>query len=203
MLTHSPSTHSRARYTAGIKGQAMSANEKFPPPFKTLISEEELQARIAALGAQITEEYQGMGEDLVLIGVLKGSVLFMADLCRHIKLPLSLDFMGIASYGDGMKSSGVVQITSDLSHPIEGKHALIVEDIIDTGLTAHYLFENLKTRKPASVKLCSLLHKPERSEVEVPIDYLGFKVPNKFVVGYGLDIAQKYRNLGFIGYVEE
>lgn len=181
----------------------MSAIEKFPPPFKTLISQDELQTRIAELGAQITEDYKEHGDDLVLIGVLKGSILFMADLCRHIHLPLSMDFMGIASYGDGLQSSGVVQITSDLSKPIEGKHVLIIEDIIDTGLTAHYLFDNLKTRRPASAKLCSLLHKPDRSEVEVPIDYLGFTIPNKFVVGYGLDIAQKYRNVGYIGYVEE
>ncbi len=183
---------------AGMAGQ-----EVFPPPFKTLFSEAELQERIAQLGADITKDYQEVGEDLILIGVLKGSVIFMSDLCRRIQLPLSMDFMGIASYGDGTKSSGVVQITSDLSKPIEGKHVLIVEDIIDTGLTAHYLYENLRTRNPASIKMCSLLHKPDRSEVTVPIDYLGFSVPNKFVVGYGLDIAQKYRNLGFIGYVEE
>lgn len=175
----------------------------FPPAFETLISESELQARIAELGAEITRDYQHRGEDLVLIGVLKGSILFMADLCRNIQLPLSMDFMGIASYGDGTKSSGVVQITADLTKSIEGKHVIVVEDIIDTGLTAHYLFENLATRHPASVKLCSLLHKPDRSEVEVAIDYLGFTVPNKFVVGYGLDIAQKYRNLKYIGYVEE
>lgn len=181
----------------------MVDSETFPPPFKTLISESELQKRIAELGAEITKDYEEHGDDLILIGVLKGSILFMADLCRHIQLPLSMDFMGIASYGDGTKSSGVVQITSDLSKPIEGKHVIVVEDIIDTGLTAHYLFDNLSTRRPGSVKLCSLLHKPERSEVEVKIDYLGFEVPNKFVVGYGLDIAQKYRNLPFIGYVEE
>ena len=177
--------------------------ESFPPPFQTLYTEEQIQARIAELGAEITNDYLGRGEDVVLIGVLKGSILFLSDLCREIQLPLEMDFMSIASYGDGTKSSGVVQITSDLSRSIEGKHVIVVEDIIDTGLTAHYLFENLATRQPASVKLCSLLHKPERSEVEVKIDYLGFTIPNKFVVGYGLDIAQKYRNVGFIGYVEE
>ena len=181
----------------------MAGQETFPPPFKTLLAKSELDARIAELGAEITRDYKDMGEDLVLIAVLKGSVIFMADLCRQINLPLSMDFMGIASYGDDTKSSGVVQITSDLSKSIKGKHVLIVEDIIDTGLTAHYLFDNLKTRNPASLKLCSLLHKPERTEREVQIDYLGFSVPNKFVVGYGLDIAQKYRNLDFIGYVEE
>lgn len=181
----------------------MAGQDTFPPPFKTLYSSSELQSRIAELGAEITRDYRDVGEDLVLIGVLKGSVLFMSDLCRSIQLPLAMDFMGIASYGDGTKSSGVVKITSDLSKSIEGKHVLIVEDIIDTGLTAHYLFENLRTRLPASVKLCSLLHKPDRTEINVDIDYLGFSVPNKFVVGYGLDIAQKYRNLDFIGYVEE
>lgn len=181
----------------------MAEQETFPPPFQTLFAAEKLQARIAELGAEITRDYQDKGDEVVLIGVLKGSVIFLADLCRHINLPLTMDFMSIASYGDGTKSSGVVQITSDLSKPIEGKHVIVVEDIIDTGLTAHYLFENLATRHPASVKLCSLLHKPDRSEVEVKIDYLGFTIPNKFVVGYGLDIAQKYRNLNFIGYVEE
>jgi hypoxanthine phosphoribosyltransferase len=181
----------------------MPDQESFPPPFQTLYTHEQLQTRIAELGAEITSDYLGQGEDVVLIGVLKGSILFLADLCRQIQLPLTMDFMSIASYGDGTKSSGVVQITADLSKSIEGKHVIVVEDIIDTGLTAHYLFENLATRKPASVKLCSLLHKPERSEVEVNIDYLGFTIPNKFVVGYGLDIAQKYRNVGFIGYVEE
>lgn len=181
----------------------MALQTAFPPDFKTLISESELQSRIAELGAEITRDYQDQGDDLVLIGVLKGSILFMADLCRHIDLPLSMEFMGIASYGDGTESSGVVQITADLTKPIANKHVIIVEDIIDTGLTADYLFDNLSTRHPASVKLCSLLHKPERSERTVPIHYLGFEVPNKFVVGYGLDIGQKYRNLGYIGYVEE
>lgn len=167
-----------------------------------LISAEAIAERVAELGAQITADYQGRGDDLILLGVLKGSVIFLSDLCRAIDLPLSLEFMGIASYGDETASSGVVQITSDLSKPIEGKHVVIVEDIMDTGLTAHYLMDNLATRHPGSVKLCALLHKPERTVREVPIDYLGFTVPNKFVVGYGLDAAQKYRNLPFIGYVD-
>jgi hypoxanthine phosphoribosyltransferase len=167
-----------------------------------LLSAEAIAGRVAELGAQITADYQGRGDDLILLGVLKGSVIFLADLCRAIDLPLSLEFMGIASYGDEVASSGVVRITSDLTRPIEGKHVLIVEDIMDTGLTAHYLMDNLATRHPASVKLCALLHKPERTVREVPIDYLGFTVPNKFVVGYGLDAAQKYRNLPFIGYVD-
>ena len=138
-----------------------------------------------------------------MIGVLKGSVIFLADLVRHIALPVVVDFIGISSYGDATVSSGVVQITQDLSRPIEGKHVIVVEDIVDTGHTVHYLLENLATRRPASIKLCSLLHKPERAEREVTIDYLGFTIPNKFVVGYGLDVAQQYRNLPFIGYVQD
>lgn len=178
---------------------ALSHPEK---TFKELFSADAIAERTAELGAEITRDYQDKGDSLVLLGVLKGSILFLADLCREIELPLSMDFIGIASYGDDTESSGVVQITSDVSKPIEHKHVIIVEDIIDTGLTAHYLIDNLKTRKPASIKLCSLLHKPERTIKEVDIDYLGFTVPNKFVVGYGLDIAQQYRNLPFIGYVE-
>ena len=171
-------------------------------PVAELISAQAIAARVAELGAQITRDYREHGEDLVLLGVLKGSVIFMSDLSRHIALPLSMEFIGIASYGDETKSSGVVQITSDLTRPIEHKHVLIVEDIIDTGLTAEYLIENLTTRKPASIKLCSLLHKPDRAERHVNIDYLGFTVPNKFVLGYGLDVAQQFRNLPFIGYIE-
>jgi hypoxanthine phosphoribosyltransferase len=171
-------------------------------PFVELISAQKIAARIAELGAEITADYAGKGDDLILLGVLKGSVIFMADLCRAIGLPCTLDFIGIASYGNDTTSSGVVKITSDLTKPIENKHVLVIEDIIDTGLTAHYLMDNLLTRKPASVRLCSLLHKPERSQREVKIDYLGFEVPNKFVVGYGLDIAQQWRNLSFIGYVD-
>ena len=137
---------------------------------------------------------------MVLLGVLKGSIIFMADLARHVHLPVYLDFIAISSYGDATESSGVVQITQDLSRPIAGKHVIIIEDIVDTGHTVHYLMQNLATRGPASLKLCSLLHKPERAEREVVIDYLGFTIPNKFVVGFGLDDAQRYRNLPFIGY---
>lgn len=171
-------------------------------PFSTLISTEQLAARVAALGAQITAAYRhAEPKDIVVVGVLKGSVLFMADLVRHIELPVYLDFMAVSSYGDATTSSGVVQITQDLTRPIEGKHVLIVEDIVDTGHTVHYLMQNLRTRQPASLRLCALLHKPARSEREVSIDYLGFTIENKFVVGYGLDIAQQYRNLPFIGFV--
>ena len=169
-------------------------------PFKELISAEAIAARVAELGAQITKDYAGRSEDIVIVCVLKGSVIFAADLARHIGLPIYLDFIGISSYGDATVSSGVVQITQDLSRPIEGRHAIVVEDIVDTGHTVHYLLENLATRRPASIALASLLHKPERSERNVKIDYLGFTIPNKFVVGYGLDIAQQFRNLPFIGY---
>jgi len=139
----------------------------------------------------------------MIIGVLKGSMIFLADLMRHIALPIVVDFIGISSYGDATVSSGVVQITQDVSRPLEGKHVIVVEDIVDTGHTVHYLLDNLATRRPASIKLASLLHKPDRSERDVKIDYLGFTIPNKFVVGYGLDVAQQYRNLPFIGYVPE
>jgi hypoxanthine phosphoribosyltransferase len=169
-------------------------------PFAELISAEAIAARVAELGAQITSEYRGKA-DVVVIGVLKGSVIFLADLVRHIALPIAVDFIGISSYGDATVSSGVVQITQDLSRPIAGKHVIVVEDIVDTGHTVHYLLENLATRRPASLKLASLLHKPERQERAVTIDYLGFTIPNKFVVGYGLDVAQQFRNLPFIGYV--
>ena len=173
-------------------------------PFAELISAEAIATRVAELGAQITAEYAPLSAsaDVVVLGVLKGSVLFMSDLVRHIAVPLYMDFIGISSYGDATVSSGVVQITQDLSRPIEGKHVIVVEDIVDTGHTVAYLMENLATRRPASLKLSSLLHKPERSERAVHIDYLGFTIPNKFVVGYGLDIAQQYRNLPFIGYVQ-
>ena len=135
----------------------------------------------------------------MVIGVLKGSVIFLADLVRHIAAPIYVDFIGISSYGDATVSSGVVRITQDLSRPIEGKHVIVVEDIVDTGHTVHYLVENLKTRAPASVKLCSLLHKPARSMRPVPIDYVGFTIDDVFVVGYGLDYAQRYRNLPDVG----
>ena len=171
--------------------------------FDELLSADTIAARVAGLGNQIARDYADCAESLVLLCVLKGSVVFLTDLARQIPLPLSVDFIGIASYGDDTQTSGVVQITSDITRPIEGKHVLVVEDIIDTGLTAHYLIDNLRTRRPASIKLCSLLHKPSRTEKAVDIDYLGFTIPNKFVVGYGLDIAQRYRNLPYIGVVKE
>ncbi len=174
-----------------------------PEPFSELISAEAVAVRVAELGAQITADYRTAATtaDVVVLGVLKGSVIFLADLVRTIGLPIHIDFIGISSYGDATVSSGVVRITQDLSRPIQDKHVIVVEDIVDTGHTVHYLLENLKTRGPASLKLCSLLHKPERAERHVDIDYLGFTIPNKFVVGYGLDVAQQYRNLAFIGFV--
>jgi hypoxanthine phosphoribosyltransferase len=173
-------------------------------PFAELLSAEAIAKRVAELGTQITKDYGARGQtaEIVVVGVLKGSVIFLSDLARYIALPIYMDFIGISSYGDATVSSGVVQITQDLSRPIEGKHVIVVEDIVDTGHTVHYLLENLNTRRPASLALCSLLHKPERSERAVVIDYLGFTIPNKFVVGYGLDVAQQYRNLPFIGYVQ-
>ena len=171
-------------------------------PFIELISSQTIAKRVSELGKEIARDYLPMQEDLVLVGVLQGCVIFLSDLIRAIPLPLQLDFIRIASYGNATQSTGVVQITSDLRHSIQNKHVLIVEDIIDTGLTAHYLLENFRTRKPASLKICSLLHKPERTQQSVPIDYLGFSVPDHFVVGYGLDIRQQYRNLSFIGYAQ-
>jgi len=162
-----------------------------------MFSAEEIARRVRDLGRQIERDYQG--KDLVLLGVLKGSYIFISDLTRAIDLPLSVDFIGLSSYGEATEASGVVKITSDVSKPIENKHVLIVEDIVDTGLTMRYLLDNLATRHPASVKLCTLLHKPGRSRTRIPIDYLGFQIEDRFVVGYGLDSGDKYRNVPFIG----
>jgi hypoxanthine phosphoribosyltransferase len=167
-----------------------------------LLTTETLQARVAELGAEITRDYQS-STDLVVVPILKGSFLFASDLIRHIDLDLSIEFLGLRSYGAGTESSGVVQITYDLTQPVMGRDVLVVEDIVDTGLSMRYLLENLATRQPRSVKLCSLLHKPARSRVKIPIDYLGFTIEDRFVVGYGLDYAEKYRNLPYIGVLEE
>ena len=161
-----------------------------------LIDSGAIAERVAELGDAITRDYHG--EDIVLVPVLKGSYVFAADLARHIDLNVSVDFLGVRSYGDGQETSGVVQITTDLSHPIAGKHVILVEDIVDTGLTVSYLRENLVTRQPASLKIASLLHKPARTRVPVDIDYLGFTVEDVFIVGYGLDHAQKFRNLPYL-----
>ena len=166
---------------------------------EVLLDANTIAARVKELGAAIARDYQD--KDLVLITVLKGSIIFAADLARAINLPLTMEFMGLSSYGDDTKSTGVVRVTLDLSKPIEGKHVLIVEDIVDTGLTMQYLLRNMKTRNPASVGVCTLLHKPARQTVDVPLDYVGFTIDDHFVVGYGLDYQQKYRNLSFIGHM--
>ena len=167
---------------------------------RELISEEDVAAKVKEIGAQITKDYEGKAVHLIC--VLKGGVFFTCELAKRIEVPVSLDFMSVSSYGDDTKSSGVVKIIKDLDESIEGKDVLIVEDIIDSGRTLSYLIEVLKQRNPASIRLCALLNKPDRREVEVQIDYLGFDIPDEFVVGYGLDYAQKYRNLPFIGVVE-
>jgi hypoxanthine phosphoribosyltransferase len=163
----------------------------------TLIDEQRLQARIRELGAEITRDYQG--KELTLLGVLKGSVFFMTDLARAIDLPLTIEFLGVSSYQDGTETTGEVRITSDVTKPMANKHILIVEDIIDTGLTMQFLLENLQARHPASVQVASLLEKPARARTRVDIHYKGFVIDDVFVVGYGLDYAGKYRNLPFIG----
>jgi hypoxanthine phosphoribosyltransferase len=163
----------------------------------TLLSQETIADRVRALGEQIRTDYEG--KNMLLVCVLKGSFVFAADLARAIDLPMKIDFLGTRSYGDGTESSGVVQITHDLSRPIEDVHVLLVEDIVDSGLTIAHLLKLLRTRNPASLKVCSLLHKPSRAKIEVPIDYLGFTIEDRFVIGYGLDHAEQYRNLPYIG----
>jgi hypoxanthine phosphoribosyltransferase len=166
-----------------------------------LLSAEQIATRVRELGRQITEDYRG--RHLVLVSILKGSFLFAADLARAIDLTdLRVDFLGLRSYGAGTETSGVVQITYDLGAPIEGQDVLIVEDIVDTGLSMRYLLDNLATRRPRSVKICSLLHKPARTRVQIAVDYLGFTIEDRFVVGYGLDYDEKFRNLPYIGVIE-
>ena len=167
---------------------------------RELISEEEVDKRIRELGEEISRDYAG--KQIHLICVLKGGVFFMCELAKRITVPVSMDFMCVGSYGDGTKSSGVVRIAKDLDESIEGKEVLIVEDIIDSGNTLYYLMDVLQRRKPASLRLCTLLDKPERRVKDVKVDYVGFEIPDKFIVGYGLDYAQKYRNLPYIGIVE-
>ena len=164
---------------------------------KILFTEEELNARVKDLGAQITRDYQG--KNLVVASVLRGSYIFMADLTRAIELPLSVDFMAVSSYGAGTSSSGQVEIKKDLSDPIEGKDLLIVEDILDSGNTLYYLMDVLRARKPASIKICTLMDKPDRRAKPITAEYIGFTIPDAFVVGYGLDYAEKYRNLPYVG----
>jgi hypoxanthine phosphoribosyltransferase len=163
---------------------------------ETLVSSEDLEQRVAELGRQISVEYEG--RDLFMVGVLKGAVLFLADLMRSVSVPCEIDFMAVSSYGSQTDSSGVVRIMKDLDAPIEGRHVLIVEDIIDSGLTLQYLMRNLKARNPASLEVCALLTKPERLRVDLSPRYVGFEIPNRFAIGYGLDHAQHYRNLSYV-----
>ena len=165
-----------------------------------LLSEEEVEKRIAELGAQISRDYEG--KEIHMICILKGGVFFACELAKRITVPVSIDFMSVSSYGNSQESSGIVRILKDLDEGLEGKEVLIAEDIIDSGKTLNHLIPMLYARKPKSIKLCSLLSKPSRREAEVQIDYLGFEIPDAFVVGYGLDYAQKYRNLPYIGVVE-
>ena len=164
---------------------------------RVLIPEDKVDERIAQLGAQISQDYAG--RQVHLIGILKGSIFFICELAKRITVPVTMDFMSVSSYGAGTKSSGVVKLIKDLDEPINGKDVLVVEDIIDSGRTLSYLLKNLSDRQPASISLCTLLDKPERREVDVEVDYQGFHIPDEFVVGYGLDYDQRYRNLPYIG----
>jgi hypoxanthine phosphoribosyltransferase len=166
-----------------------------------LIEADALQERVAALGQELSADYAG--RDLLLIGVLKGAVFFMADLMRHITVPCEVDFMAISSYGASTDSSGVVRILKDLDINIEGRHVLVVEDIIDSGLTLSYLMRNLEARSPASLEVCALLTKPDRREMDVPVRYIGFEIPDRFVIGYGLDFAERYRNLPYVAVLSD
>jgi hypoxanthine phosphoribosyltransferase len=163
---------------------------------EVLIDEDRLQARIQELGREVSGDYEG--RELLLVGVLKGAVFFMADLMRELTVPCEIDFMAISSYGAQTDSSGVVRILKDLDINIAGRDVLVVEDIIDSGLTLSYLMRNLKARKPATLEICALLTKPDRREIDVPVRYVGFEIPNKFVIGYGLDFAERYRNLPYV-----
>ena len=176
---------------------AQLTSEFSNPNIEILISEEQIRDRIQELGRQITRDYAGLNP--LLIGVLKGACFFLSDLMRAVDTRLSVEFMAISSYGSSTRTSGEVRIMKDLDVPIEGRHILVVEDIVDTGLTLSYLLANLKSRGAATVKLAALLDKFERRQKEVTIDYLGFKIPDEFVVGYGLDFAERYRNLPYIG----
>ena len=167
---------------------------------EVLVSAEQLQQRVAELGEQISRDYAG--RPLLLIGVLKGAVFFLSDLMRYIDVPVEVDFMAVASYGSATDSSGVVRILKDLDAAIEGRDVLIVEDIVDSGLTLQYLMRNLGSRNPASLEVCALLTKPARRKVDLPTRYVGFEIPDRFVVGYGLDYAERHRNLPFVAALE-
>jgi hypoxanthine phosphoribosyltransferase len=183
-----------------VSGRALSS-ELEAGVQEILIDEATLQGRIVELGAEITRDYEG--REPLLVGVLKGAIFFMADLMRRIELPCEVDFMAISSYGAGIDSSGVVRILKDLDTSIESRNVLIVEDIVDSGLTLSYLIRNLEARRPASLEICALMTKPERRENDVHCRYIGFEIPNRFVIGYGLDFAERYRNLPYVGVLRE
>jgi hypoxanthine phosphoribosyltransferase len=166
-----------------------------------LVSAEDLERRVAELGAEISRDYAD--KDLVMIGVLKGAVLFLADLIRELEVPCEIDFMAVSSYGSSTDSSGVVRILKDLDAAIEGRDVLLVEDIVDSGLTLHYLLKNLGARSPRTLEVCALLTKPERRRVDLPIRYVGFEIPNRFAIGYGLDHGQRYRNLRYVAALQQ
>jgi len=168
---------------------------------EVLLSEEAIKEKVKVMGAKITEDYRG--KDLIVLGILKGSVFFMSDLMKEIKIPCKMDFMAVSSYGDATESSGIVKIIKDLDFEIKGKHVLIVEDIIDSGITLKYLMKYLSARNPNSLEIACLLNKPERRKEELQVKYLGFDVPDYFLVGYGLDYAENYRNLPFVGILDE
>jgi hypoxanthine phosphoribosyltransferase len=182
----------------------MTSTKRHPPSTgqhadieEVLISEQDLTRRVAELAAEVHRHYAG--QDLVLVGVLKGAIMFMTDLARQIPLPLEMDFMAVSSYGNATKSSGVVRITKDLDGSIEGRNVLVVEDVVDSGLTLRYLLENLRNRNPASLRVCALLNKRVPRKADVTVEHVGFEIPNRFVVGYGLDFDENYRNLPYIG----
>jgi hypoxanthine phosphoribosyltransferase len=166
-----------------------------------MLSEEVIRTRVKELGAQITKDYKN--KDLILVGVLKGANVFMSDLMRTVEMPIEIDFISVSSYGSSTESSGVVRILKDLDTLIEGKDVIIVEDIVDSGLTLNYLKSNFESRRPNSIKICSLLDKPERRKAEITIDYMGFSIPDEFIVGYGIDYAEGYRNLPYIASLRE
>jgi hypoxanthine phosphoribosyltransferase len=166
-----------------------------------LVQRDELAHRVRELAAEVSRDYQG--RDLFLVGVLKGAVFFLSDLMRHLEVPCEVDFMAVSSYGSSTDSSGIVRILKDLDAPIEGREVLIVEDIVDSGLTLSYLLRTLQARNPASLEVCALLTKPERRKVELPIKYVGFEIPNRFAIGYGLDHAERFRNLPYVAVLRE
>jgi hypoxanthine phosphoribosyltransferase len=166
-----------------------------------LVQRDDLAHRVRQLGEEISRDYQG--RDLFLVGVLKGAVFFLSDLMRYLEVPCEVDFMAVSSYGSSTDSSGIVRILKDLDAPIQGREVLIVEDIVDSGLTLSYLLRTLKAREPASLEVCALLTKPERRKVDLPIRYVGFEIPNRFVIGYGLDHAERFRNLPFVAVLQE